>query len=356
MLIDGAPLRSIWVEPDGWAIGIFDQRHLPWAFERMRLNSAEACFEAIATMATRGAPLIGSVGAYGLAFALREDAGDAALAAAHARLDSARPTAVNLRWALDRVRARVAPLAPFERAAAAHDEAGAIVAEDDAANRAIGEAGLPLIRAIAEAKGGAPVNILTHCNAGWLATVAWGTATAPIYLAQDAGIPVHVWVDETRPRNQGALTALELGAHGVPHHYVADNAGGLLMQQGKVDLVFVGTDRVTANGDVCNKIGTYLKALAAAAHGVPFHVALPSSTYDPHTPDGASVPIEGRSPDELRFLTGPDEAGVMRRVGVTNAPAENPAFDVTPAALVTSYLTEAGELIGADALAERFAR
>lgn len=354
MKLNGETVRSIWVEPDGWAIGIFDQRRLPWTFERMRLETPEACFEAIADMATRGAPLIGAVGAYGLAFALKSDPSDAHLKAAHARLDQARPTAVNLRWALDRVHACVAALPEGERAAAAHAEAGAIVAEDDAANRAIGAAGLPLIRDLAARNPVRPVNILTHCNAGWLATVAWGTATAPIYLAHDAGIDVHVWVDETRPRNQGALTALELGAHGVPHHYVADNAGGLLMQRGEVDLVIVGTDRVTANGDVCNKIGTYLKALAAAAHGVPFYVALPSSTYDPATPDGASVPIEARSSDELRFLTGPDADGKMRRVAVTAAPAHNPAFDITPAALVTGYLTEAGLLRDAQALAERF--
>jgi methylthioribose-1-phosphate isomerase len=342
MNIDGTATRSIWLEPDGWSVGIFDQRQLPWAIERMVLRSAEDAAVAITEMATRGAPLIGAVAAYGLALALRVDPGDAALDAAVARLAGTRPTAVNLRWALDRVRAHVAPLASSARAEAAYAEAARLCDEDSAMNRAIGEAGLPLIRAIAERKGGAPVNILTHCNAGWLATVDWGTATAPLYLAHDAGLPVHVWVDETRPRNQGALTAFELAQHGVPHSYIVDNAGGLLIQRGEVDLVIVGTDRVTANGDVCNKIGTYLKALAAAAHEVPFYVALPSSTYDPATRDGASVPIEERNADEVRFLVGPDEAGALRRIATTQSDARNPAFDITPAALVTGYITDQG--------------
>ncbi|HEX7741876.1 MAG TPA: S-methyl-5-thioribose-1-phosphate isomerase, partial [Sphingobium sp.] len=258
MRIEGDATRSIWLEPDGWSVGIFDQRRLPWALERLTLRTAEDAFHAIADMATRGAPLIGAVAAYGLALALGQEADDAALESAFARLSSARPTAVNLRWALDRIRRAVAPLPPHERAAAAYAEAARLCDEDVAANRAIGEAGLSLIRDIAARKEGRPVNILTHCNPGWLATVDWGTATAPIYLAHDAGIAVHVWVDETRPRNQGALTAFELAGHGVPHSLIVDNAGGLLMQQGQVDLVIVGTDRVTANGDVCNKIGTYL--------------------------------------------------------------------------------------------------
>ncbi|HEX7854219.1 MAG TPA: S-methyl-5-thioribose-1-phosphate isomerase [Sphingobium sp.] len=356
MRMEGEVTRSIWLEPDGWGVGIFDQRRLPWAVERLSLRSTEQAFHAIADMATRGAPLIGAVGAYGLALALREDGGDGALEAAFTRLASARPTAVNLNWALQRVRDVVAPLPPGERAAVAYAAAARICDEDVAVNRAIGEAGLPLIRELAERKGGGPVNILTHCNAGWLATVDWGTATAPIYLAHDAGIAVHIWVDETRPRNQGALTAFELAEHGVPHSLIVDNAGGLLMQQGEVDMVIVGTDRVTANGDVCNKIGTYLKALAARAHGIPFYVALPSSTYDPATPDGASVPIEERSADEVRFVVGPDDRGLPGRVAVTRSPARNPAFDITPAELVTAYITEQGLIAGAVGLERSFIR
>ncbi|HEX7820602.1 MAG TPA: S-methyl-5-thioribose-1-phosphate isomerase [Sphingobium sp.] len=354
MKVDGHATRSLWLEPDGWGVGIFDQRRLPWAVERLRLRTAEDAFDAIATMATRGAPLIGAVAAYGFALALRADAGVSSLERAFTRLASARPTAVNLRWALERLRDVVAALPESERASAAYAEAARLCDEDVAVNRAIGEAGLPLIRAIAARKGGKPVNILTHCNAGWLATVDWGTATAPIYLAQDEGIAVHVWVDETRPRNQGALTAFELAGHGVPHSLIVDNAGGLLMQQGEVDMVIVGTDRVTANGDVCNKIGTYLKALGARAHDVPFYVALPSSTYDPATPDGASVPIEERSADEVRFVTGVDAWGKEARVAVSSSPARNPAFDITPAALVTGYVTEAGLITGAVDLARTF--
>ncbi len=355
MKIGGASTRSIWLEADGWSVGIFDQRRLPWAVERMMLRSFDDAALAIADMATRGAPLIGAVAAYGLALGLREDPSDAALAQSFARLLATRPTAVNLRWALERVRDAVAPLAPPLRARAAYAEAGRICDEDVAINRAIGEAGLALLRTAAAQKGRAPLNILTHCNAGWLATVDWGTATAPLYRAHDEGIALHVWVDETRPRNQGALTAFELAAHGVPHSVIADNAGGLLMQRGEVDLVIVGTDRVTANGDVCNKIGTYLKALAAQAHGIPFYVALPSSTYDPATPGGAGIEIEERSPDELRFLTGPDASGTPRRIAVTTSPARNPAFDVTPAALVTAYVTEAGVIADAAGLDAAFA-
>jgi methylthioribose-1-phosphate isomerase len=245
------------------------------------------------------------------------------------------------------MRAQVGALSPIDRVTAAYAEAGRICDEDAAMNQAIARAGLPLIREIAGRKGGRPVNILTHCNAGWLATVDWGTATAPIYLAHEEGIPIHVWVDETRPRNQGALTAFELAEHGVPHSYIVDNAGGLLMQQGQVDLVIVGTDRVVANGDVCNKIGTYLKALAAKAHDVPFLVALPYSSYDRTMPDGASVPIEERAADEVRCVTGVDGNGATRRISVTVSDVRNPAFDITPAALVTSYLTDRGIATGA---------
>jgi methylthioribose-1-phosphate isomerase len=352
MKIAGTQIRSIWLEPDGWNVGIFDQRRLPFAIERLVLRSAEDAAHAISDMATRGAPLIGAVAAYGLALALREDSSDTALVAAFERLAETRPTAVNLRWALERVHARVAPLLPADRADAAYAEAAAICDDDVRMNRAIGEGGLAIIREIADRKGGTPVNILTHCNAGWLATVDWGTATAPLYRAHDEGVPLHIWVDETRPRNQGALTAFELAEHGVSHSYIVDNAGGLLMQQGQVDLVIVGTDRVTANGDVCNKIGTYLKALAARAHDIPFLVALPSSTYDPATADGASVPIEERSAEEVSAVTGMDEAGEIRQVVVTASPARNPAFDITPASLVSAYLTEFGVVIGADTLRE----
>ena len=352
MKIAGQATRSIWLEPDGWSVGIFDQRVLPWSIERLQLREMEEAAHAIKDMATRGAPLIGAVAAYGVALALRRDPGDAALSAAVARLAATRPTAVNLRWALDRLSNHVLPLAPALRAAAAYAEAARLCDEDAAMNRAIGEAGLPLLRARSETRRGAPVNILMHCNPGWLATVDWGTATAPIYLAHDAGIPVHVWVDETRPRNQGALTAFELAEHGVPHSYIVDNAGGLLMQQADVDMVIVGTDRVTANGDVCNKIGTYLKALAARAHDVPFYVALPASTYDPATRDGASVPIEERDAAEVGTVTGPDHTGTLRTVSVTASPARNPAFDITPAALVTAYVTDRGCFRDAHALRE----
>ena len=356
MRIAGEATRSVWVETDGWSIGIFDQRRLPWRVERLVLRTCPAAAEAIATMATRGAPLIGVVGAYGLAFALHADSSDAGLVAAHALLAATRPTAVNLRWALDRVAAHVRPLPPARRAGAAHAEAGRIADEDEAMNRAIGAAGLPLITEIAARRGGASVRILIHCNPGWLATVDWGTATAPIYRAHDAGIAVHVWVDETRPRNQGALTAFELAEHGVPHAVVVDNAGGHLMQRGEVDLVLVGTDRVTANGDVCNKIGTYLKALAARAHRIPFCVALPSSTYDPATATGAAIPIEQRNADEVRFVEGPDESGIVRRIAVTASPAANPAFDVTPAELVSAWVTDRGVFTSPEDLARAMER
>jgi len=351
MKLDNITTRSIWLEPDGWSVGIFDQRLLPWTIQRLILQRHEDAGEAIADMATRGAPLIGAVAAYGLALGLRADPGDAALARVFDCLAATRPTAVNLRWALERVRRQVAPLMPALRAAAAYAEAAAICDEDEAMNRAIGQAGLALIRDAAARKGvggGAAVNILTHCNAGWLATVDWGTATAPIYRAHDEGLAVHVWVDETRPRNQGALTAFELAGHGVPHTYIVDNAGGLLMQRGQVDMVIVGTDRVTANGDVCNKIGTYLKALAARAHNVPFYVALPASTYDPATPTGAAVEIENRAANEVTAITGAQGQSVT----VTHAPAYNPAFDVTPAALVSGYITDAGIIHTPEGLAD----
>lgn len=338
MILEGIHQRSIKRTADGAGACILDQRELPWAVKWVELRSARDAEIAIREMWTRGAPLIGATAAYGLAMALAEDGSDTSLAANYALLLEARPTAVNLKWALDAVVAAVTPLPPAERAAAAFARADAICDEDVALNQAIGEHGLALFRELHAQHPDRPLNILTHCNAGWLATVDYGTATAPIYLAHDAGIPVHVWVDETRPRNQGALlTAFELAGHGVQHTVIADNAGGHLMMTGQVDAVIVGTDRVTANGDVCNKIGTYLKALAAKDNDVPFYVALPYTTFDPATATGAEVPIEERSGEEVSHVTG--EGG---RIRVTASPAANPAFDVTPARLVTGYLTERG--------------
>ena len=342
MKLEGVSRRSIARTADRRGAAILDQRKLPWEILWVELRSADEAATAIRDMWTRGAPLIGATAAYGLAMALAEDG--TSLDAAHAMLLETRPTAVNLRWALDDVAAAVRALPPEERGAAAFARADAICDEDAAACRAIGVHGLELLKDLHARHPDRPLHILTHCNAGWLATVDYGTATAPIYLAHDAGIPVHVWVDETRPRNQGALlTAFELAGHGVPHTVIADNTGGLLMQRGQVDAVIVGTDRVTANGDVCNKIGTYLKALAAHDNGVPFYVALPFTTFDPATASGDFVPIEERDPDELALLTGPAAEG-MATVRVTASPAYNPAFDVTPARLVTAYVTERGVL------------
>ena len=344
MKLEGVRRRSIERTADGAGVRIMDQRRLPWEIVWVELRSAEDAARAIREMWTRGAPLIGATAAYGLAMALARDPSDAALDAHHAMLVATRPTAINLRWAIDVIANAVGPLPPAERAEAAFARADAICGEDVAINRAIGEHGLALLRTLHARNPGRPINILTHCNAGWLATVDYGTATAPIYLAQDEGIPVHVWVDETRPRNQGALlTAFELAGHGVPHTVIADNTGGLLMQRGQVDLVIVGTDRVTANGDVCNKIGTYLKALAAHDNGVPFYVALPYTTFDPNTPSGDAVEIEERAAEEVTLLTGPTANGI-ETVRVTNSNAFNPAFDITPARLVTGYVTERGVL------------
>jgi methylthioribose-1-phosphate isomerase len=344
MKVDGTPYRTIWLNRDGWGVDILDQTRLPHAFEVVTLRSLEGAAAAIRDMWVRGAPLIGATAAYGMALALRAEATDAGLARAHALLGATRPTAVNLRWALDRARAALAPLPPRERAGAAYRLAAEICDEDVAINAAIGDHGLPLLRAIAARKG--RVNVLTHCNAGWLATVDWGTATAPIYKAHDAGLDVHVWVDETRPRNQGAfLTAWELGHHGVPHTVIVDNAGGHLMQRGLVDIVIVGTDRTTATGDVANKIGTYLKALAARDNGVPFHVALPSPTIDFGVSDGlGEIPIEERGAREVTHIAGRAADGTVAAVQLTpdGSPAANPAFDVTPARLVTGLITERG--------------
>ena len=346
MNIDGKPWRTIWLEADGCSVGVIDQTQLPHRFTTRTLRSCDEAAEAIATMVVRGAPLIGVTGAYGLMLALQADPSDGALAAAFEQLNATRPTAINLRWALERVRERVQPLPPAQRAEAAQAEAAAIAEEDVAMCEAIGEHGLGLLRELAARRPGATLNVLTHCNAGWIATVDWGTALAPIYKAHRAGIPIHVWVDETRPRNQGAsLTAWELGREGVPHTVIVDNAGGHLMQHGQVDAVIVGTDRTTRRGDVCNKIGTYLKALAARDNGVPFYVALPASTIDWTIEDGvAEIPIEARSAAEVTAIQGRGTDGAVVSVQLTpdGSAGFNPAFDVTPARLVTALITERG--------------
>ncbi len=347
MKIKGKPHRTIWPGADGVSVEIIDQTRLPHEFVVARLGTLGEAAHAIKAMLVRGAPLIGATASYGLWLALRVDPSDKGLADAGAALMATRPTAINLRWAVERMTAWLSPLRPAERAEAALRRAAEICDEDVSINSAIGAAGLPLIRAIAVGKGrGAVVNILTHCNAGWLATVDVGTATAPIYAAHDAGIPIHVWVDETRPRNQGAsLTAWELLNHGVPHSVIADNAGGHLMQHGEVDMVIVGTDRTTATGDVCNKIGTYLKALAAKDNGVPFYVAAPSPSIDWRVRDGLKeIPIENRSAREVTHLSGRLPDGSVATVALTpeGSGAVNPAFDVTPARLVTGLITERG--------------
>jgi methylthioribose-1-phosphate isomerase len=349
MKVDGRHFRTIWVEPDGWSIGAIDQRRLPHEFVVERLTDCDAAAEAIRSMLVRGAPLIGATAAYGVALAMRADASDAALERAREKLIAARPTAINLKWALDEMRKALLGLPASARAAAAYARAGEIAEQDITINRSIGRHGVALIEAIgAKKKPGERVNVLTHCNAGWLATVDWGTATAPIYQACEQGLNVHVWVDETRPRNQGAsLTAWELKHHGVAHTVIADNTGGHLMQHGMIDLVIVGTDRVSADGDVCNKIGTYLKALAARDNGVPFYVALPSPTIDFSIHDGlAQIPIEQRSADEVATMTGLTADGRIETVRVVSegSPVANYAFDVTPARLVSGLITERGLL------------
>ena len=340
-------MRTIWPGADGASVEIIDQTRLPHEFSVARLRTVGDAAHAIRAMLVRGAPLIGATAAYGLWLALRADASDQALASAGSELLATRPTAVNLRWAVERVTAWLAPLPPEMRAAAAFERAAEICDEDVGINRAIGAAGLTVIRALAAGKppGGA-VNILTHCNAGWLATVDVGTATAPIYAAHGEGLNVHVWVDETRPRNQGAsLTAWELLNHGVRHTVIADNAGGHLMQRGQVDMVIVGTDRTTACGDVCNKIGTYLKALAARDNGVPFYVAAPSPSIDWAVRDGIlEIPIENRPESEVTHISGRLADGRVATVALApeGSGAANPAFDVTPARLVTGLVTERG--------------
>jgi methylthioribose-1-phosphate isomerase len=360
MKIDGKQTRSIWVESDGESVGVIDQTLLPHKFATLRLARLEDAVRAIKTMQVRGAPLIGATAAYGLWLALRQDASDENLERAYATLLATRPTAINLKWALDEMMAAVRNRPREERLAAALKRAGEICDEDVAINQAIGRHGLKLIEDIAaRKKKGERVNVLTHCNAGWLATVDWGTATAPIYMAHDKGIPIHVFADETRPRNQGAsLTAWELGRHGVAHTVIPDNTGGHLMQHGLVDIVFVGTDRVTAQGDVCNKIGTYLKALAARDNKVPFYVALPSPTIDFTVNDGiAEIPIEERSAEEVTLMTGKTKDGRIETVQIVpdGSSAVNYGFDVTPARLVTGLITERGVIeAGRAALARAF--
>ncbi len=343
MKIDGRSYRTIWRAGPA-AVAAIDQTRLPHELTFRRIDTLEGAVEAIKTMIVRGAPLIGASAAYGLAIALTKEGSDASLEAAYRELNASRPTAVNLRHALDDVRAAVLSLPPEARGEAAFRRADEICEEDVRLNLAIGEAGFQLIEA-AHKRSGRAVNVLTHCNAGWLATVDWGTATAPIYLAHDRGVPVHVYVDETRPRNQGAsLTAFELGQHGVPFTLIADNAGGHLMQRGKVDLCIVGADRVTAGGDAANKIGTYLKALAARANNVPFYVAAPGTTIDWRIDDGRRIEIEERDPREVTHIWGRLDDGRLAQVELAppGTRAANPAFDVTPAELISGIITERG--------------
>ncbi len=358
MKVDGTAYRSVWLDADdGWSVHILDQTKLPWALDVLRLTSRDQAAHAIRSMQIRGAPLIGAVAAYGLCLALRADAATDAMERDAELINATRPTAVNLRWALDRMLTRLRNTPVGERVAVAYGEAKLIADEDVAQNALIGRHGLALIEAAV--RPGRPVNVLTHCNAGWLATVDWGTALSPIYTAFNAGIDLHVWVDETRPRNQGAaLTAWELGKHGVPHTVVADNAGGHFMQRGMVDLVIVGADRVSCNGDAANKIGTYLKALAAHDNSVPFWVAMPSTTIDWTLSDGvANIPIEERSATEVTDMTGrlADGSVATMRIVAAESAAANPAFDVTPARLVTGLITERGRCAAtSDGLLELF--
>ena len=346
MNINGKPYRTIWLAADGWSVEIIDQTKLPHELAIVSLKTVEDAAHAIKSMQVRGAPLIGATAAYGVCLALRADASDEAVDRAVAYLAEQRPTAINLRWALDEMRNAVRNIPRDRRVAAAYERAAEICEDDVKTNRRIGEQGLKAILVAAERKDDKePVNILTHCNAGWLATVDRGTALAPIYEAHDRGVPMHVWVDETRPRNQGAaLTAFELGAHGMPHTIIVDNAGGHLMQQGLVDLCIVGADRVTTNGDAANKIGTYLKALAAKDNGVPFYVALPHSTIDWSLASGADIPIEERNTEEVLRVSGKTADGkiVAVEIAAPGSPARNDAFDVTPARLITGLITERG--------------
>jgi methylthioribose-1-phosphate isomerase len=350
MKVAGKHYRSLWADDSRGVVHIIDQARLPHVFETATIASAQAMADAIRGMRVRGAPLIGVAAAFGIALAMARDPSDESISKASALLRATRPTAVNLAWAIGRMRERLAPVKVSERLVKAWTEAQAIADEDVALNEAIGRHGLALLeREFAARK--RPVNILTHCNAGWIATVDWGTVTAPIFMAHERGIPIHVWVDETRPRNQGLLTAWELAGSGVPHTLVADNAGGHLMQRGMVDLVLVGADRVTRCGDVCNKIGTYLKAVAARANDIPFHVAVPTPTIDWGIDDGLrEIPIEERPGDELRIVRGLDAEGRFAEVTIAPpaTPVANPAFDVTPAELVTGLITEKGYVLATE--------
>jgi len=344
MRVHGQPYRTIFVADDGVRVAVIDQTRLPFEFELRHLQTAADAARAIRDMIVRGAPLIGVTAAYGVALAMRENSSDVGLDSALEQLEETRPTAVNLRWALDRVRAAVAALPPGERADAAWREADAIVVEDVAINHALGQHGLALLRQLARKRAG-PLRVMTHCNAGALATCGWGTATAPIFLAHLEGLPLQVWVSETRPRLQGAnLTAWEMAERGIPYTLHADVASAALMSLGEVDLVIVGADRVARNGDVCNKIGTYGKALAARDNDVPFYVAVPSPTIDWAAAAGAAIPIESRDADEVLQIVGRDEYGQTQKVAIAphGARAANPAFDVTPARLVTGIITERG--------------
>jgi methylthioribose-1-phosphate isomerase len=345
MLIAGEKRTTIWPDPEGAGVLILDQTRLPHRIETVLMRNLEDAARAIKDMLVRGAPLIGVTAAYGIALAMRADASDAGLAHARETLRGTRPTAVNLAWALEQIGQFLAQMPEDLRRDAAFAFAKHLAEKDIACNAAIGDNGLAILRDLAQKRAGKPLRILTHCNAGWLATVDWGTATAPIYKAQQAGIPLHVFVDETRPRNQGAsLTAFELGQQGVPHDLIVDNAGGHLMQHGEVDVCIVGADRIAANGDACNKIGTYLKALAAGDCGVPFYVAAPVSTFDFTLEKGSLIPIEERAQDEVTHISGEAETGevVKVRVAPKTTPARNPGFDVTPARLVTGIITEKG--------------
>jgi len=346
MKIDGVHYRTIWLDDDGWSVRIIDQTKLPHHFETVVLRTVDDAAAAIRDMLVRGAPLIGATAAYGVALGLRDDPSDGSFERIVETLAATRPTAVNLRWALDELRTAVVGESLDDRAAAAYRRAGEICDEDVEICRRIGEHGCDILRAIAEAKGKGPVEVLTHCNAGWLATVDWGTALSPIYAAHNAGLDLHVWVDETRPRNQGAaLTAFEMAGQEVPHTVIVDNAGGHIMQHGRVDLCIVGTDRTTGAGDVANKIGTYLKALAARDNGIPFYVAAPSSSIDWTLSDGVTgIPIEERDPNEVTTVTGRAQGGRVLAVEVVNpgSAVANYAFDVTPSRLVTGLITERG--------------
>lgn len=345
MKINGKHYRSIEVNEDGWSVRIFDQQKLPWELVNLKLETIDQAAYAIKEMQTRGAPMLAMTAAYGMCLGLREEASDENLQKSYDTLLATRPTAVNLRWALDEIMNAVKNLEEGDRVAAAYKRSAEMCDEDVEINRNIGLNGLKLLEKIAESKNGEVINIMTHCNAGWLATVDYGTISAPIYMAHDKGIKVHVWVSETRPRNQGAsLTAYELKEHGVPHTVIPDNASGHLMQKGQVDIVLTGTDRVTRNGDTCNKIGTYMKAVAAKHNDIPMYIALPYPTIDYSMKSGDLIPIEERSAREVTHISGLSEDGSVQEVKITGSDAFNPGFDVTPAELITGYITERGIL------------